>query len=337
MMLGLSMLPGLSMNSQHLPFGTTAPLPLPLCVPAMRPGAPTSSGSPTASRTGTPDDSMLDAAGQASALWRQAVHDLRGKLGVVTNVTALLQTTCRDPRQTELLGVLERNVCGLRDLLNGMAELARLDARRERPALRVIDVAAALDDTCRNLRVLAASRGVQLDFRGPASLIAESDPLMVARIAQNLVLNAIQYAPAGTVVLTCGTSGAHEAEPWYFEVGNATTAHPRGARALPPAPPVAPAMAGLVAGEGIGLSIVGRLCSLLGGTVEVARDEAGGRTTRIRLPRQCSEVLQDMTIAALGGRRASATGLWALAGVQRREPRLASPPAGAAAGPMQHS
>jgi two-component system CheB/CheR fusion protein len=322
------------MNSQHLPFGTTAPF----TAPAMRPGLPASFGSPTATRTGTLDDSTLDATGQACALWRQAVHDLRGKLGVVTNVTALLQSSCRDTRQAELLGVLDRNVAGLRDLLNGMAELARLDARRERPALRMIDVAAALDDTCRNLRVLAASRGVQLDFRGPASLVAESDPLMVARIAQNLLLNAIQYAPAGAVVLTCGTGGVGEGEPWYFEVGNAAAAQARRARVMPPAGAGTLAMAGLVAGEGIGLSIVGRLCGLLGGTVELSCDEGGGRTTRIRLPRRCAEEApQDLTMAALGGRRASATGSWALAGLQRREPRLESPPSVAAAGPLQHS
>lgn len=222
----------------------------------------------------------------ASQLWRQAVHDLRGKLGVVTNVTALLLKLGGDGRRAELMATLDRNVADLRALLNGVADLARLDAQQERPAIRDIDVARTLGDMCNGLQVLADSRGLRLEFRGPASLIAESDPLMVARIAQNLTLNALQYTQADGVMLTCGRCDEALTGHWYLEVGDARSGlDGRDSIELRPASG-RPTSAGPNSGEGIGLSIVGRLCGLLGGTMEIARSGAAGRTTRIELPRR---------------------------------------------------
>lgn len=269
------------MNSQHLPSGMPGPHSAWLAALV---------------------DPVADAPGNARELWQQAVHDLRGRLGVVTNATALLHRTCSDARRAELMGVLDRNVAGLRDLLNGMADLARLEARPERPVLRVIDVATALDQTCSNLQALAGTHAVQLEFRGPANLVAQSDPLMIARIAQNLLLNAIQYSPAGGLVLLCGRCHAGEAEQWYFEIGNATTSRSRSACAQPLLTPEATADAGFASGEGIGLSIVDRLCGLLGGRVEVSRDDGGGLSTRIRLPlRYGADGAQALTLSAVAG------------------------------------
>jgi len=220
----------------------------------------------------------------ARALWQQAVHDLRGKLGVVSNATALLRRPCSDARRAELTAVLDRNVAGLRDLLNGVADLARLEARPERPALRMIDVAASLERACSDLQGLAGSRAVQLEFRGPANLVAQSDPLMLARIAQNLLLNAIQYSRAGGIVLACGCGQAGEADHWYFEIGDAAASSSRSSCAQPHLAQEALAEAGPCAGEGIGLAIVDRLCGLLGGASEVSRDDHGGRATRVKLP-----------------------------------------------------
>lgn len=223
----------------------------------------------------------------ASQLWRQAVHDLRGKLAVVTNVTALLLKLGGDGRRAELMATLDRNVADLRALLNGVADLARLDAQQERPAIRNIDVATTLGDLCNSLQVLAASRGLRLEFRGPPSLIAESDPLMVARIAQNLTLNALQYTHADGVMLTCGRCDEAPTDRWYLAIGDAESSlDGRDSIELPAASgrPTAPS-----SGEGIGLSIVSRLCGLLGGTMEIARAGAAGRTTRIELPRRYLE------------------------------------------------
>ena len=263
-------------------------------------------------------DACGSACGEAaSALWRQAVHDLRGRLGVISNVTALLQRPASDATRAELMAVLDRNVGGLRDLLDGVAELARLDARQERPVIHSTDVAAVLDDSCHSLRALAASRGLSLEVRGPASLHAESDVLMVSRIAQNLLLNAIRYTRSSGVILSCGTCDDTPADSWYFDIGDAPcnvagndrSPSGRAPGLLPDADADADALAAVAAvvsapGEGIGLSIVGRLCGLLGATMEV-RQVGAGRSTRIQLPQRYGGVIESQAVAAADRSRAA--------------------------------
>ncbi len=325
-MLRPSTLQVLSMNAQCHPSDITGP-PRGTAIVC---GSPNSFSDAHISWQGTADDSGSDSAELAAALWRQAVHDLRGKLGVVMSATAMLHKARSDTRRSELMAVLDRNVAGLRELLNGVADLARLDAKQECPVIRDVDIVMALAQTCSSLQVIASSRGLQLGFTGPASLVAESDPLMLARIAQNLLLNALQYTSAGGVMLTCGPCDAAEAGHWYFDVGDTGSD-----RVAAPRTSGMPTAAGATSGEGIGLSIVRRLCSLLGGTMDIERASGNRRTTRITLPRRYAGVPGVLTIPALGRGRSAATGAWAPGAVQR-DGQDSSPPVGTAS-PLMHS
>ncbi len=298
------------MNCPHSPFDTLVPSAAKSILPSFLP----------LDLACTTDAGLPDAGLLASQLWQQAVHDLRGKLGVVAAVTALLQKPRSDVRRLELMVVLDRNVAGLRDLLNGVADLARLDAQREYPVICTINMATAMQDMGNNLRIMAASRGLSLDIGGPASLIAQSDPLMVARIAQNLMLNAIQYTRSAGVALTYGLCDVAEFGHWYFDVSDAADALACGDASVAVQAPSSPAAAAGCKGEGIGLSIVGRLCGLLGGTVTV-RSVGLGRTTRITLPRRYVGALESLTISTVGGTGLAAAAVaWAPAALQVGQP-----------------
>lgn len=304
------------MNSPYSPLDTLAPSVVQSILPSYR-----HIESLGAADGGAPDADLL-----SSQLWQQAVHDLRGKLSVVTAVTALLQKPRSDIRRLELMAVLDRNVAGLRDLLNGVADLARLDTQRECPVICTIDVATALQDMCNNVRVVASSRGLRIEISGPASLIAESDPLMMARIAQNLMLNAVQYSRSAGVMLTYGLCDAAEFGHWYFDVSDATGSLCGDEASAAGSTSGAPTVATCAAGEGIGLSIVGRLCGLLGGTMAVENVAGAGRTTRITLPRRYIGALDARTILTVGRKGIAAAGAWtplALQGCQ--PPQIALP------------
>lgn len=222
----------------------------------------------------------------ASVLWQQAVHDIRGKLGVVTNLTALLQRPATEQHHAALLAMLDRNVASLGRLLDGVADLARLDAAPELPVLQRVNAAAVLQRVCDGVTALAESRGLGVEFRGPAVLLAETDPLMLERIAQNLMLNAVRYTRATGVVLSCASSDGAALGRWCFEVHDAASA--AGGGALPRSSLVLQLPPGgqpLPAGEGIGLSIVARLSQALGGAVQTSCT-VNGRVTRISLPRR---------------------------------------------------
>jgi len=257
---------------------------------------------------------------QRAALWQQAAHDLRGNLGVVANVAAGLGYPNLDgPRRTNFLRLLDRNMQGLHKLLDDITSLARLQGGQEFRRLETVDVAALLTEMGENLRTLAAAQGLELSLTGQSGFQVESDAVKLHRIVQNLVLNAIRYTASGVVKVSWGAAGPSDPRRWLLQVedtgpglvhgsiGNVldaletATDHARelarGAKLgevvhvddqeVGLGEPAAPSGNGHGAaparGEGIGLSIVKRLCDLLDATIQV--DSSGAGTCfRIILP-----------------------------------------------------
>jgi signal transduction histidine kinase len=248
---------------------------------------------------------------ERTELWRQAAHDLRGNLSVVANATAgLAAVGLRESAADQVLKMLQRNVGALHHLLNDVTSLARLQAGQEQRQLARIDVAALLSDLSEGLRPFAQQRHLFLHCEGPAPFHVDGDAVKIRRIAQNLMLNAIKYTVSGGLNVTWGNSDGGDGKRWALGVRdtgpglhsgsaapvaqaieNATQAQ-QSAEPNTPLPNVAnrDARSGdhTTAGEGIGLSIVKRLCDLLDATVELESTPGVGTTFRILLPRAYS-------------------------------------------------
>lgn len=247
---------------------------------------------------------------QRAGLWRQAAHDLRGNLGVVANVTVgLTHTDLKESSRDEFVRILMRNVTSLHHLLDDITSLARLQAGEEQRNLEHLDITPIMLQLCEGIRPLAQKRQLFLRNDGPARFGVEGDAIKIRRIAQNLILNAVKFTRAGGITVTWGDSAANDPKRWLLtisdtgpgfqtEAGNpiadalqnateAATLEPaspsegatsRGAKPLPREG----------AGEGIGLSIVKRLCELLNATVEMESVQNVGTIFRIYFPRQYS-------------------------------------------------
>jgi signal transduction histidine kinase len=256
---------------------------------------------------------------QRAELWQQAAHDLRGNLGVVANATAGLTSSDSEEMRANLLRLLDRNVRALHHLLNDVTGLARLQAGQEHRHLESLDAAALLRDVCEGMQTQAQDRNLFLRFDGPATLPVEADAVKTRRIAQNLVLNAVKYTRQGGVTVTWGPGTPGDEERWFLQVQDTGPGFHAGpgsqlAGALETATDQANQVAqdgatGEVthvngdvdgtaqtrtdsrpvhqqAGEGLGLSIVKRLCELLNATVELESTVNVGTTFRVLLPRR---------------------------------------------------
>ena len=254
---------------------------------------------------------------QRAELWQQAAHDLRGNLGVVANATAgLTLAGVPETARETFLRMLQRNVSSLHHLLDDVTSLARLQAGRESRSISRIDVAQLLSDLCEGLRPLAEQRNLYLVTEGPATFFVEGDVVKTRRLAQNLVLNSIKYTVNGGVTVQWGDSVDADDKRWALSVRDtgpgfhagpgaplfgaleeathltrenvSDAQHPGAFAAQMPGSSTSqsdrrPVHQG--AGEGIGLSIVKRLCDLLDATIELESSEAHGTTFRILLPR----------------------------------------------------
>ncbi|MEO8536714.1 MAG: sensor histidine kinase [Betaproteobacteria bacterium] len=258
-------------------------------------------------RLGTLEDAHRQLAAleqQRAEAWREATHDLRGNLSIVSNVASVLQIqAAAAPPLEKSLRMLERSVASLHALLNDLTTQARLDAGRERRDAGPFDVAQALSDLCAGSQSMAAEHGLYLHCKGPPSLVVEGDRVKVCRIAQNLVLNAVQYTQQGGIDVSWDAVGDDGAR-WVLSVqdsgpgvgaSNATRAPAAGVAADPPTsrngearPPAGTTQRGAGGDrrdhEGIGLAIVKRLCELLDGRLELESIRDQGSTFRVTFP-----------------------------------------------------
>jgi signal transduction histidine kinase len=253
--------------------------------------------------------------------WREAAHDLRSTVHVVSAAADVLNRDgVTEPARARMSRALRSGTTSLRELLTDLMDLARLEAGQEQLKVTRFDAAQSLGELCEPLRVVAAERSLFLQTEGIAPLPVEGDPVKVRRIAQNLITNAINATTTGGVRVTWEGRVAGEREQWILCVQDtgpgldAGTAAPlqralkqateesqqveeqavpidgSEAAKLEPAPTLsslsAQQPASGLGGEGIGLSIVKRMCELLDASLELETSPGAGTTFRVIFPRQ---------------------------------------------------
>ena len=223
---------------------------------------------------------------------RAASHDLRGGLTVVHTAAQILDQVPEQEDRTSILESVQRSVISLHQMLNDLTDLARLEAGQERVTINAFDAAAMLAELCITVEPVARNHNLQLQTKGPLALAVEGDEIKVRRIAQNLLLNALNYTERGGVQVSWAI---HETEHWMLTIADS-------------GPGLASAAAGVMESaqpdrrsgvrpgqqdrrsvvrhnEGIGLSIVKRLCELLDARLEVHTEKDVGTTFHITFPR----------------------------------------------------
>ena len=261
---------------------------------------------------------------ERAAAWREAAHDLRGTAQVIASASAVLDRHgLPEQQRAQFSESLRTGVDSLNKLLRDLMDHARLEAGHERRQVAPFDAASLLKDFCDSTRPVAAERNLFLKAEGPESLLVEGDAAKVQRIVQNLALNALRVTERGGVKVTWEAGDDERRPQWAvcvqdtgpgFRGGSATPlervlkratteAHEVEQRNLNPssqhaeAPPTLTSQSPHVlpqspAGEGIGLSIVKRLCELLDASLELETSSGEGTTFRVVFPRHYPEIQQ---------------------------------------------
>jgi signal transduction histidine kinase len=171
-----------------------------------------------------------------------------------------------------------------------------------------------MQQLCEGIRPLAQQHHLFLRCDGPPGYATEGDAIKIRRIAQNLILNAVKFTREGGITVSWGDSDANDLKRWMLVIQDTGPGFPvsgsvpltsalaskspsasLGAADGPGPATAAGEVQGAsgysphgAAGEGIGLSIVKRLCDILNATVEVKSEPGVGTTFQIRFPRQYS-------------------------------------------------
>ena len=211
-----------------------------------------------------------------------AVHDLLQPLNAARLFAGALRAPLRGDAERALLTRVEHALQALDGQLTSMLDLARLDAGGFKAQVAELPLSPLLRELARQFGIVAQARGLRLDFVDTRAWV-RSDPVLLRRVLQNFLSNAVHYTPQGRVLLGC----RHDGDRLRIEVWDTGVGIPEDQREL-----VFQEFRRLDSGvdadersAGLGLSIVRRIAQLLGHRVSVRSRPGRGSVFAIDVPR----------------------------------------------------
>ena len=212
-----------------------------------------------------------------------ASHELRSPLTVISGyLDELVDDEDIGPEWREPLVDMRRQALRMREIVEDLLELSRLEATADEAPMAPVDVPALLERVAKEARQSA---------QGPPRLLLDVDPDLLLRgsetelhsVASNLVSNAVKFTPAvGTVTIRWGREGG----------GARLAVEDTGIGIAPEHLPrlterfyrVDRARTRTRGGSGLGLSIVKHALQRHGGKLEIASEEGRGSIFTARFP-----------------------------------------------------
>ena len=213
-------------------------------------------------------------------------HDLRTPLNVIVGYTDMLLESddLAQRERRDLVGRVRHAALALKQLVDRVLDLGKLETGKVPVECAPLSLEAWIADMYARERIPLA-QGVQLDWRMPASLpTIETDEPKLRSIVDNLVNNAIKFTARGSITVSLDVLPA--AGGVRLTVQDTGPGIPSSdlPRIFEPFRQGEPAANGAHHGVGLGLAIVSRYVSLLGGTLDVASEVGVGTRFSVLLP-----------------------------------------------------
>ncbi|WP_165074644.1 sensor histidine kinase [Paludisphaera rhizosphaerae] len=243
---------------------------------------------------------------QQAQFTADASHELRTPLSVIlTHVELALSRPRETAEYREALAACGRAAGRMKRVVDDLLTLARADAGQLELKRERVDLAAVVEEAVELLDALAERRDVTVETAiEPVEVMGDADGL--ARVASNLLANAILYNRPGGRVLVTTTREGDEAVLAVIDTGvgisesDLASLFRRFHRADP-------ARSGETGGSGLGLAICRGLVEAHGGQIAVESRLSVGTTVAVRLPADepagSAGAKRPSPLAGEGGRR----------------------------------
>lgn len=226
-----------------------------------------------------------------------ASHELRTPVSVIMARTEL---TLERPRSgaeyREALEVIRRQGGRMQTLIGDMLDYTRMEQRIDRYPMSMVDLSALVRDTCEDMRLIAY-RDISLIWHVEEGIVISGNAGLLTRLLQNLIDNAYRYGKEhGRTVVSLAALKTRKANPLAGPAGRAA-----GTAVLSVAddgigiskedlPHVferfyrGDKSRSVVKGNGLGLSMVGKIAEIHGAEAEAESEEGEGSTFTVRFP-----------------------------------------------------
>lgn len=214
-------------------------------------------------------------------------HELRTPLNAVLGFGQLLERAeLPDPEDRDAVAQVLRGGRRLLEMVDGLIELARVDAGRLTLSIEPIDVDEVLRDAVDLIRPAADAQGltVRLPAADPAAWVL-ADGRRLRQVLLNLLSNAVKHSPPGAEIVIARTPGVASGR-WRISVSDSGPgiAPEVRERLFTPFRRDASAGDGGPGGLGVGLALAAGLIEAMAGTIEVDSIPGRGSAFHVELP-----------------------------------------------------
>jgi signal transduction histidine kinase/CheY-like chemotaxis protein len=233
-------------------------------------------------------------------------HDLLQPLHAARLSLSALSESSQAPQQQRLIAQVDHALSTIEELLGTILDLSKLEAGVVQPSVQTLPLDELFRAVAVDLEPIARSKNLTLQARRTDALV-KSDALMLKRILQNLLANAVQYTERGGVLLAArGRGGSVQIEVWDTGPGIAVSEQEKIFEEFHRGAAAERSHAG---GFGIGLAIILRMADALKHRIDLCSRPGQGTRFSILVPRAEAGVLAQPHSKEKGGAARQAYGL----------------------------
>lgn len=216
-------------------------------------------------------------------------HELRTPLTAITGYAGLMQKDCNTDKIKVYVQNIRQSSDRMREMLNTLLSFFRLDNGKEQPNFSPCRISAVTHILETEFTPIAMNKGLALTITNQTDTVVLTDKERILQIGNNLLSNAIKFTENGGVSLTTdynngilklivedtGTGMTNEEQQRVFgafeRLSNAAAKD----------------------GFGLGLSIVQRIVTMLGGTIRLESEKGKGSRFTVEIPMQTAGELPE--------------------------------------------
>ncbi len=208
----------------------------------------------------------------------QASHDLRQPVHAIGLFLNSLTQTGLAPEQRGIVDRIDRSLQGVAELFRSLLDISTLDSGAVTPKLEPVSIRQLFRLLEQQNQVSAEWAGIDLRFV-QSDRVVLADKALLLTMLQNLVSNAIKYAPRGPVLIGCRPRGEY-VSIWVVDCGPGIAAE-HLPRLFDEFYQIRKLGSADTQGVGLGLSIVRRLGALMAFDAEVRSRPGHGTAVAI--------------------------------------------------------
>ena len=216
-------------------------------------------------------------------------HELRTPLTAIIGYTALMEKGNDADKKERYVRNIRQSSDRMREMLNTLLSFFRLDNGKEQPNFSPCRISAITHILETEFTPIAMNKGLALTITNQTDTVVLTDKERILQIGNNLLSNAIKFTENGGVSLT--TNYNNGVLKLIVEDTGTGMTEDEQQRVFGAFERLANAVA--KDGFGLGLSIVQRIVSMLGGTIRLESEKGKGSCFTVGIPMQTAEKLPE--------------------------------------------